>query len=179
MYVCMPLVYWKTTFLHSAFRCHSGCLMYICWCIHVLLSNCTACMTVLYLCRWTSWTVWWAAVCQPYHQARHSVQCRAPCSRSSPSLTATACGSRSAEGWHPEPCHPGGEPEESENTLQLWWQEAQQSQHFNLKVLHFRFDELNSSATTKGVTVSILSVWKVHHRWVKCNEWFWCEKHFP
>lgn len=70
-------------------------------------------------------------------------------------------------------------PEESENTLQLWWQEAQQSQHFNLRVLHFRFDELNSSATTKGVTVSILSVWKVHHRWVKCNEWFWCEKHFP
>lgn len=115
----------------------------------------TLCMTVhVYLCRWTSWTVWWAAVCRPYHQARHSVQCRAPCSRSSPSLTATACGSRSAEGWHPEPCQPGGEPEEKEKTLQLWWQEAQQSQHFNLRVLHFRLDELNSSTRKKGESLS-------------------------
>lgn len=117
------------------------------------------CMTVhVYLCRWTSWTVWWAAVCRPYHQDRHIVQCQAPCSRSSPSLTATACGSRSAEGWHPGPCQPGGEPEESENALQLWWQEAQQSQHFHLRVLHFRFDELNSSAKAKGVTTVAFGV---------------------
>lgn len=82
------------------------------------------CVTVyVYLCRWTSWKAWWAAVCLPCHQARHSGQCQAPCNRSSPSPTATACGSHSAEGWRPERCQPGGEWDESENTFQLWWQQ--------------------------------------------------------
>lgn len=65
------------------------------------------CMCI-YLCIWTSWKVWWAVACQPCHQALHSGRCPAPCSRSSPSQTATACGSRSAEGWPPKRCNTGG-----------------------------------------------------------------------
>lgn len=76
-------------------------------CFTAFLSAGIECMCI-YLCMWTSWKVWWAAACRPCHQARCSGRCRAPCSRSSPSLTATACGSRSAEGWRPERCNTGG-----------------------------------------------------------------------
>lgn len=104
------------------------CNVYLlaCACIPELQYCVCVCVTeYVYLCRWTSWKAWWAAVCRPCHRARHSGQCQAPCSRSSPSLTATACGSHSAEGWHPEPCQPEGEPQESENISQSWRQEAQ------------------------------------------------------
>lgn len=70
----------------------------LCVCACVSLSAC------VYLCRWTSWRAWSAGACPPCHPARRSGRCRAPCSRSSPSLKATACGSRSAEGWRPEHC---------------------------------------------------------------------------
>lgn len=43
--------------------------------------------------------VWWAAACPPCPGGRRSGRCRAPYSRSSPSLTARAAGSRSTEGW--------------------------------------------------------------------------------
>lgn len=74
-------------------------LLLVCACTHVCVS--------VYLCMWTSWKVWWAAVCLSCHRAQHSGQCQAPCSHSSPSLTATACGSHSTEGWHPEPWEGG------------------------------------------------------------------------
>lgn len=79
----------------------------ICWHVRlypVLLQYCTHVTVCVYLCRWTSWKAWWAAVCQSCLPVRHSGLCPAPCSRSLPSLTATACGSHSTEGWHPEPC---------------------------------------------------------------------------
>lgn len=75
-------------------------------CFMAYLSAAIECMCI-YLCMWTSWKAWWAVACRPCHQARYSGRCRAPCSRSSPSRTATACGSRSAEGWPPERCNTG------------------------------------------------------------------------
>lgn len=90
------------------------------------------CVTVyVYLCRWTSWKAWWAAVCLPCHQARHSGQCQAPCNRSSPSPTATACGSHSAEGWRPERCQPGGEWKRART---LFSYDDSKSQNFDVRV---------------------------------------------
>lgn len=121
----------------------------VCVCTR-LISQCVISATgaysfeCIYLYRWTSLKAWWAAACRPCHRARHSGQCQALCSHSSPSLTATACDSHSAEGWHPELCQPGGEWQDSENISQLGWQEEQHTSALWSLSLCFRFNALNS-----------------------------------
>lgn len=52
-----------------------------------------------YLHTGTCRQAWWAAACPPCRGGQHSGRYQAPYSRSSPTLTATADGSRSTAGW--------------------------------------------------------------------------------